>query len=105
MRPRDTHEQRDRVQIIDVRESAEWNAGHIEGAVHIPMGQLAARQDDIATDRPVVCVCRSGARSGQVVRALARAGYNAHNMEGGMKAWSRAGLPFVSEHGNPPSVA
>lgn len=105
MQPQETYEQRERVQILDVREADEWDVGHIEGAVHVPMGDLAARQDDIATDRPVVCVCRSGARSGHVTTALVNAGYDAHNMEGGMQAWSRAGLPFVSDVGRPPVVA
>lgn len=105
MEPRETDTRRDRIQILDVREHSEWHAGHIADAVHIPMRQLAARQDEIATDKPVVCVCRSGARSGEVARALVRAGYDAHNMEGGMKAWSKAGLPFVSEDGTRARVA
>lgn len=105
MKPRETHERRDSIQILDVRESSEWNAGHIEGAVHIPMDELTARQNEIAKDTQVVCVCRSGARSGQVAKALIRAGYDAANMDGGMKAWSRAGLPFAAEDGNPPRVA
>lgn len=104
MTPREAHERRDGVQFLDVRESDEWAAGHIAGAVHIPMGQLAARQDEVAIDRPVVCVCRSGARSGRVARALGRAGYEAHNLRGGMHAWSRAGLPFVADDGGPPRV-
>jgi len=103
--PRETHEQRDRIQILDVREPSEWSAGHIDGAVHIPMGDLAARQQEIATDRKIVCVCRSGSRSGHVAQALLRAGYDAHNMEGGMKAWSKAGLPFITDDGTPARVA
>lgn len=105
MTPDEAHARRDEVQLLDVREPDEWVAGHIDGAVHVPMGQLAARQDEIATDREVVCVCRSGGRSGQVAAALQQAGYDAHNLDGGMQAWSRAGLPFVSDDGAPPRVA
>lgn len=105
MEPTDVYEQREKLQILDVREPDEWEAGHIDEAVHIPMGRLNARQDEIATDRKVVTVCRSGARSGQVAKALSRAGYDAENMEGGMKAWSKAGLPFHAEDGSEGEVA
>ncbi len=96
MDPKTTYDRRDDVQLLDVREPYEWDAGHIEGATHIPMGQLAARQDELARDRTIVVVCRSGNRSAQVTGALQRAGYDAHNMEGGMAAWDRAGLPFLA---------
>lgn len=104
MEPRNVHDSRDDSQIVDVREPHEWHAGHIEGARHIPMGDLSHRQDEIATDRKVVCVCRSGARSGQVADALAQAGYDAENMDGGMQAWDEQGLPFVAEDGSPGQV-
>lgn len=99
MKVTEAYEGRDEYQLLDVRERHEWDAGHIEGAVHIPMGELSRRQDEIATDRRVVCVCRSGSRSGFVAGALSRAGYDAANMDGGMKAWRRASLPFVAEDG------
>ncbi len=92
-------------QILDVREPEEWAAGHIEGAVHIPMGELGGRRDELADDRPIVAVCRSGARSGQVTAALQGAGYEAHNREGGMQAWARSDLPYVAEGDTPPRVA
>ena len=95
----------DDVQYLDVREPQEWVAGHIEGATHIPMGELNARQDEIAQDRKVVCVCRSGNRSAMVTQALVNAGYDAENLEGGMQAWARAGLDFVAEDDGPPRVA
>jgi rhodanese-related sulfurtransferase len=93
------------VQFLDVREPYEWAAGHIEGADHVPMGQLAARQAELAQDRTIVAVCRSGNRSGQVVAALRRAGYDAENLDGGMQAWQRDGLPFVADDGQQPTVA
>ena len=99
--PDEVHERLDEVQLLDVREPDEWEAGRIEGAHHLPMGQLAARQEEIAEDRPVVAVCRSGARSGQVASALRRAGYEAYNLRGGLKAWSRADLPMSADDGDP----
>ena len=105
MDPTEAHQRRDEVQLLDVREPAEWTAGHIDGALHLPMGELAARKDELADDRPIVAVCRSGGRSGQVTAALRRAGYDAHNLEGGMQAWASADLPFVSEGDAPPRVA
>jgi len=103
--PSEAYERRDDVQYLDVREPDEWQAGHIAGAVHVPMGELGARQDELATDRLIVAVCRSGNRSGQVVQALQRAGYEAENLDGGMQAWAREGLPFVAEGGEDPRVA
>lgn len=105
MNPKDAYERHDDVQIVDVREPDEWEAGHIEGAVHIPMGQVEQRRDELADDREIVTVCRSGSRSGAVADALHRAGYRAENLEGGMQAWARDGLPFVAEDGRDPRVA
>ena len=102
------HDAKDRLDdafFLDVREPAEWDAGHIEQAVHIPMGQLNARIDEIPKDQEIVAVCRSGNRSGAVTDALNRAGYTAHNLEGGMQAWHLAGLDYVAEDGDEPRVA
>lgn len=83
--------------LLDVREDHEWRAGHVEGSAHIPMGALAERQDELPSDRPIVAVCRSGARSGRVVEALRGAGYEAVNLTGGLQAWADSGLPLVSD--------
>jgi len=87
------------VVLLDVRERDEWRAGHIEGVLHVPMGELAVRQAEIPQDTRIVCVCTSGQRSGAVASALARAGYDAHNLDGGMLAWVEARLPVVDEDG------
>ena len=91
--------------LLDVREPQEWRVGHIAEAVHIPMGQLNARIDELPRDRAIVAVCRSGNRSQVVTNALNRAGFTAHNLEGGMYAWSHAGLPIVDDDGNEGGVA
>ena len=80
-------------QILDVREPDEFTGplGHIEGAVLIPLGQLAARASELDKNRPVVCVCRSGARSAHATNMLRQAGFSkVANLAGGMLAW-RAG--------------
>ena len=105
MQPTEAHERRDEIQLVDVREPQEWEAGHIDGALHLPMRELAGHQDELAQDRLIVAVCRSGARSAQVVGALQRAGYSAENLDGGMHAWAAAGLPFSADDGGEPRVA
>lgn len=89
--------------LLDVREPGEWAAGHAPEAVPAPMQTL--RPEQVPDGRLVVAVCRSGHRSGQVVRRLQAAGIDARNLEGGMLAWSRAGLPVVRDGGTPGTVA
>jgi rhodanese-related sulfurtransferase len=103
--PTEAHEHQDEMQLVDVREPYEWAAGHIETALHIPMGELSLRQQELAQDRTILAVCRSGNRSGQVVAALRQAGYAAENLDGGMQAWAREGFPFVADGDGPPHVA
>ncbi|HVM41535.1 MAG TPA: rhodanese-like domain-containing protein [Acidimicrobiia bacterium] len=83
--------------LLDVREPHEWHVGHVEGAVHIPMRMLDARQGELPGDRPIVAVCRSGARSGRVAEALRQAGYDAVNLAGGLQAWVAVDLPLVAD--------
>ena len=76
--------------FLDVREQSEWNEGHIEWATLIPLGQLAARQDELPKDKKIVVVCRSGNRSAQGRDILLNAGFNeVTSMAGGMNDWSR----------------
>jgi rhodanese-related sulfurtransferase len=97
--PQELAVQSETVQVLDVREPYEWAAGHIADADHIPMGHLNARVAELARDRLIVCVCRSGHRSQAVTDALNRAGFDAANLEGGMLAWLAAGLPAESADG------
>lgn len=80
--------------IVDVREPVEWEAGHVPGALHIPLGELHARRGELRASTPVIAVCRSGSRSAMATLALRSAGIDAANLDGGMKAWAKAGLPL-----------
>jgi rhodanese-related sulfurtransferase len=90
--------------LLDVREPEEWGAGHIAGAVHIPMGELVERLAEVPRERDVVAVCRSGNRSAAVTAYLVRSGWKARNLSGGMLAWQAQGRPMVSDGGAPPAV-
>jgi len=84
------------VQIVDVREQDEFRGplGHIHGAQLIPLRDLPARAGELATERPVVAVCRSGARSAQAVVLLQKAGFkDIANLTGGMLRWRAEGNP------------
>jgi sulfur dioxygenase len=84
------------VQILDVREEEEFTGplGHIQGAVLIPLGQLAARVDELQRDRPIVAVCRAGSRSAQATAILQQAGFSEiANLNGGMLRWRAEGHP------------
>ncbi len=93
------------VQVIDVRAVHEHEAGHIAATRLIELQDLPAAVGTIDRDTPVSVYCRSGARSAMATEALAQAGYDAHNMTGGMLGWHAAGLPlepadgFVAEPG------
>ncbi|MDT3398279.1 rhodanese-like domain-containing protein [Streptomyces sp. B1866] len=85
--------------LLDVREDDEWAAGHAEGALHIPIGQVVARfgelTEAVGDDRTVHVVCRVGGRSAQVTQYLIAQGLDAVNVDGGMLAWEAAGRPLV----------
>lgn len=85
--------------LLDVRELDEWNAGHAPGARHLPLGELPNRLDSLPRDRQVVVVCRSGHRSSEATSFLVRSGFDAVNLNGGMRAWATAGL-LVEGAGN-----
>ncbi len=90
--------------ILDVREPDEWAAGHIEAAVHIPIGQVTARLADIPQADPIYVICRGGGRSSRVSEFLSAQGIEAVNVAGGMQDWAASGRPMVSETGRPPEV-
>ena len=89
------------VQLVDVREPYEREAGHIPGSVHIELGDLADRAGELPAERPLVFQCRVGARSAMAAQAFAGSGWDAYNLSGGIVAWVVAGLPIegeVAEH-------
>lgn len=92
------------VTVLDVREPEEWQAGHIEDAVHIPLGMLPVRLSEVP-DGEILVVCKAGGRSAQACMYLGGQGHAVVNLAGGMLDWAEAGRPMVSETGQPPYVA
>ena len=90
---------RGEIQLIDVRQRYEHEAGRIAGDKLIELGSLSGEADSIARDRPVVFYCRTGSRSAMATQAFRSAGYDAHNMAGGLVEWDAAGLPLQPEGG------
>ncbi len=86
--------------VVDVRETSEWDSGHIAGAHHITLGQLDKRLSEIEKfkSRPVIVCCASGNRSSKALAQLKKAGFDkAHNLAGGLSAWTTAGLPLTTK--------
>ena len=82
------------IQLIDVRQPEEREAGRIAGDRFIELAQLGGQVETIDRDRPVVFYCRSGSRSAMATEAFRGAGFDAHNMLGGLLEWDAAGLPL-----------
>ena len=86
-------------QLVDVRADHEWEAGHLPGATHIALPELAQRAAEIDKDRPVIFYCRGGSRSDMAATALAEAGYDAVKLSEGATGWEEEELPFEPEGG------
>ena len=83
--------------VIDLRDTGEYEAGHIAGARHIPEKQLTERLKDLEKfkGRPLIVACRTGTRSGVAVQVLRRNGFaEAVSLGGGVGAWDQAGMPL-----------
>jgi rhodanese-related sulfurtransferase len=91
--------------LLDVREDDEWTAGHAPDAVHVRLGELGARVDELPRDRELYVICRTGNRSAYAAQALVGGGLNAINVADGMTGWAVAGRPMISENGAEPYVA
>ncbi len=100
--PVDAHARVDGVALLDVREIDEWAAGHAPGATHVPLSRLTP--DTVPAGTTVLCLCRSGGRSGKATEALRKVGIDAVNVAGGMNAWAAAGLPVVRVDGRTGTV-
>jgi rhodanese-related sulfurtransferase len=86
--------------VIDVREPAEWSAGHIANARHIVLNQIATRLSEIEKfkARPVIVCCASGNRSASACAMLRKAGFEkVFNLAGGINAWNEANLPVTTK--------
>ncbi|HLZ31690.1 MAG TPA: MBL fold metallo-hydrolase [Chloroflexota bacterium] len=83
--------------VIDVREPAEYAAGHVPGAVSIPQAELAMHLDELPRERDLLVVCQGGTRSARAARFLKQTGFSkVTNLAGGTSAWCQAGLPTES---------
>src|SRR5437763_6651699 len=104
---RGVYERKDEVQIVDVREPYEWEAGRIEGAIHVPLNDLMAGKgvDQLDHEKPVAVISRSGNRSELASLMLKAKGFDAHNVRDGMEGWDREGLPYSTPEGQPGRVA
>jgi len=87
------------LQLVDVREPHEHQAGHIEGARHVPLAQLPSQVAAISSEHTVVFYCRVGSRSTMAAQALRASGYQAYSMSGGLRRWAQEGRPLVPEAG------
>jgi rhodanese-related sulfurtransferase len=87
------------LQVIDVREPHEREAGHIEGTRHIQLVGLTEQAATVDRERPVVFYCRVGARSLMAAQAFRAAGYQAYSMAGGLSRWASEGLPLAPDGG------
>lgn len=88
------------VQLIDVRQPAEFNFARIPGSKLIPLGEIMNRMDEIDSERDTVIHCKMGGRSAQAIMALERAGFkgNLRNLRGGITAWSNEVDPKVPKY-------
>jgi rhodanese-related sulfurtransferase len=100
--PREVAElhERGEVALIDVREPAEHEAGRIAGSRLVALTELATQAESLPRDRPIVFYCRSGSRSAMATEAFRGAGYDAHNMSGGLLEWDADGLPLEPADGH-----
>ncbi len=88
------------LQVVDVREPYEREAGHIAGTRHIELTKLSEQAVSLDPSRPVVFYCRVGARSTMAAQALRAAGYEAYSMDGGLVRWAAEQRPLEPEGGH-----
>jgi rhodanese-related sulfurtransferase len=89
----------DSAQVVDVREPHEWDAGRIDGALHVELNELGNNAAKIDTDRPVVFYCLSGSRSAMAAQAFRGIGVDAYSMAGGMLRWQDERRPIAPDGG------
>jgi rhodanese-related sulfurtransferase len=79
--------------IVDIREQYEWDAGRAAGTRHVEIERVASRAPALDRARPVAFMCRGGVRAGMVAQAFRAIGFEAYNVSGGFTAWHAQGLP------------
>ena len=87
--------------LLDVREESEWELGRAPQAVHMPLAEVPDHLEELAKDRLIVCVCRSGGRSSRAGQFLLENGFDAVNLNGGMKAWAEQDQELVADRDEP----
>jgi hydroxyacylglutathione hydrolase len=94
------------IELVDVRNSSEWQAGHIGGSRNVPLGRLAERLEEIPRDRPLVVHCLSGARAGVAASLLQQRGFrDVVHLKGDYQEWSRSGRPVETAEPAQPAAA
>jgi rhodanese-related sulfurtransferase len=88
------------LQLIDVREPYEREAGHLDDTLHIQLVALAEQAPALEREQPVVFYCRSGSRSLMAAQAFRAAGFEAYSMAGGLVRWVGEGRPLIPDGGH-----
>ena len=88
------------IELVDVREPYEREAGHVAGSRHIEFARLSQEAGSLDREKPLVLYCRMGGRSSVALQAFKASGFDVHNMEGGLLAWAGKGLPLEPEGGS-----
>lgn len=85
--------------LVDVREPWEFDVCHIDGSLHVPLGELPAHVDALPKDRPLVIVCHHGNRSLHAAAWLQRIGFaDVHNLDGGVEGWATEVDPAMARY-------
>jgi rhodanese-related sulfurtransferase len=87
------------LQLIDVRETYEYEAGHIDRARHLELTELSAQASTVDQEQPVVFYCRVGVRSEMAARAFRASGFDAYTMTGGLVRWADECRPLSPDEG------
>jgi rhodanese-related sulfurtransferase len=88
-----------RARLLDVREAWEYELVHVDGALHVPMGEIPSRCAELPADEPLIVICHHGMRSLQVAQFLAARGFaDVANLDGGIDAWAAAVDPTLARY-------